>query len=51
MCIPDINECALSECHENAKCTNTEGSFICTCKDGFTGDGKSCEGKDKKLIA
>ena len=28
-----------------AECTNTEGSYTCECKPGFTGDGKECTGK------
>ena len=44
----DINECAYYAdcCHEDATCTNTEGSFTCSCNEGFTGDGKQCEGMD-----
>ena len=43
----DIDECRrnLDNCHENAVCTNTEGSYTCTCNRGFTGDGFSCTGK------
>ena len=26
-------------------CTNTEGSYVCRCKRGYTGDGKNCVGK------
>ena len=42
----DINECDQStdNCDEDAECTNTEGSFQCTCNDGFDGDGVSCSG-------
>ena len=29
----------------NANFTNTDGSFKCVCKEGYTGDGKSCSGK------
>merc|ERR1711988_1945348 len=29
-------------CHADATCTNTEGSFTCECKEGFTGTGYSC---------
>ena len=43
---PDIDECAAdpSPCDENADCTNSDGSYSCTCKQGFTGNGASCEG-------
>ena len=32
-------------CAENATCMNTPGNFSCTCIEGYTGDGTSCEGK------
>ncbi|XP_068702902.1 uncharacterized protein [Montipora foliosa] len=40
----DIDECSASPlvCDENAVCSNTLGSYQCSCKAGFTGDGKSC---------
>ena len=42
----DIDECLVSnECDSNANCENTNGSFICQCKIGFTGDGASCSGE------
>ena len=35
----DIDECySQSVCPKNAKCKNTEGSYICNCFDGFEGD-------------
>ena len=41
----DINECEpVSPCHANATCNNTDGSFNCTCNDGYTGDGFTCDG-------
>lgn len=42
----DIDECSAdpSPCHENADCSNSKGSYSCTCSIGFTGDGKSCQG-------
>ena len=44
---PDIDECCASSpvCDINANCSNTRGSYYCTCKAGFTGDGKTCQGK------
>ena len=37
----DINECAanggIGDCENGATCTNTDGSFICSCVDGWTG--------------
>ena len=44
----DIDECAedRDNCHDNATCINTMGSFECVCLPGFTGDGVvSCEGQ------
>lgn len=42
--LTDIDECSLSQdnCHENADCANTEGSFECSCLQGFQGDGQTC---------
>ena len=31
----DINECDSSACGPNSECENTEGSFSCSCQDGF----------------
>ena len=31
-------------CSSDAFCNNTHGSFNCTCKPGFTGDGENCTG-------
>ena len=31
-------------CDINANCTNTDDSYICACKEGYTGDGHSCQG-------
>ena len=43
----DVDECSLSleNCHENSSCTNFNGSFLCTCDNGYTGNGTVCEGK------
>ena len=42
----DIDECAddIDSCASDANCTNTDGSFLCTCNQGYEGDGNSCEG-------
>lgn len=43
----DEDECAAEDhnCNPNADCVNTPGSYRCTCKEGFNGDGFSCSGK------
>ena len=44
--VPDIDECSSeNECHVNATCANTMGSYNCTCKRGYGGDGRNCSGK------
>jgi len=42
----DINECQLDKppCDENAICANTVGSYKCTCREGYLGDGRHCRG-------
>ena len=41
-----MDECAeKNTCDANAECTDTPGSFVCTCKEGFSGDGFTCTGK------
>ena len=44
----DIDECEvddLNNCHENAQCTDTVGSYTCSCNPGYTGDGVACRSK------
>lgn len=40
---PDVDECSLGlhDCHKNAICNNTDGSYTCNCFRGFIGDGRS----------
>lgn len=42
----DRDECSdgTSECSLNAECTNTVGSYNCTCNEGYVGDGRNCTG-------
>ena len=43
----EINECTSGthDCHLMAVCNNTEGSYNCSCKEGYNGDGRNCTGK------
>ena len=44
----DVDECenvTLNNCDENADCLDTEGSFTCICREGYTGSGVDCQGK------
>ena len=43
----DIDECAtdIDNCDINADCTNIEGSYTCTCRNLYYGDGLSCSSK------
>ena len=34
-CENDVDECASNPCPANAQCTNTFGSFNCTCNSQF----------------
>ena len=42
----EINECTdnTNNCNAFATCSNTEGSYICTCNNGYSGDGINCLG-------
>ena len=53
--LSDLNECAsdgLNECdvRSRADCTNTIGSYECSCRDGYTGDGEVCAGMEDILV-
>ena len=42
----DIDECKsdILRCDVNANCSNTYGSYKCTCKEGYNGTGHVCTG-------
>ena len=43
--VSDLNECFSNcTCGTNSTCTNTIGSYSCSCKPGLTGDGENCTG-------
>ena len=44
----DVDECNAfpNICGANTDCHNTDGSYTCICKAGYTGDGKTCSGMD-----
>ena len=41
----DVNECLKNnDCADDANCHNTPGSYKCTCKKGYHGNGRKCQG-------
>ena len=45
--IYSVNECDsnIHNCHTNAECTNTSGSYYCNCTTGYVGNGTTCGGR------
>ena len=44
--VTDVDECetGMNNCESmNANCNNTDGSFECYCRDGYTFNGTYCE--------
>ena len=48
----DVDECTSfpNICGANAGCHNTDGSYICNCKAGYTDDGKNCSKAGENLF-
>jgi len=43
----DYDECSTNKyCHQHANCLNIFASFVCSCEDGYTGNGFVCEKKE-----
>ena len=46
----DVDECSkahtvkMNGCHPNASCTNTQGSYNCSCNPMYIGNGLECKG-------
>ena len=47
----DINECLVNKGGCSQTCTNTIGSFVCSCQNGFdlNSDNLTCQGKVKYM--
>ncbi len=45
---PDVNECNTNNGGCGHICTNTQGSFVCSCRSGYqlAADARNCVGKD-----
>ena len=43
----DVNECSegVDDCDINSDCADTDGSFSCTCREGYLGNGTFCSSK------
>ena len=41
----DVDECVNNPCHDNANCSDSEGSFECQCNVGYSGNGFNCSSK------
>jgi len=42
---PDINECSdpnNTPCDDSADCENVAGSYRCSCRTGYRGNGRKC---------
>ena len=49
--LSDLNECEEnSTCDPHATCTNTEGSYVCLCDEGYIGNGTYCSGEKENVL-
>ena len=51
--VADTDECSdveLNQCHDKATCHDNDGSYECSCHQGFTGNGFNCSGMDTFII-
>ena len=46
----ECNDSLLNDCHLNASCYDTVGSYSCECNIGFSGNGTSCAGNNLSVI-
>jgi len=47
----NVDECQGGhDCHANATCSDSLGSFTCACGFGFVGDGKNCQAGDQCTV-
>lgn len=53
-CSEDIDECSVdannSVCPDHSNCTNLNGTYLCTCDEGFSKSGNRCIGKCARLF-
>jgi len=47
--LADIDECRMHPCDVEALCHNEPGSFKCACRQGYAGDGITCEGINQSI--
>ena len=49
--LSDLNECTDGhDCHMNATCMNSHGSYVCICNHGYTGNGITCNNINECLL-
>ena len=48
---PDMDECSDGNGGCSQTCTNTPGTFTCSCDNGYLQDGANCNGMDTNMCA